>query len=145
MPRSVDVRKELTEALRLDLVGPRPDGPYADEVLTDRPSTWYLTGFLVPFEASEETRRGDDADDVLDSAAHAGHDDDADDGDRASARRTWFSSTIGLSVPRHAHPSALRATYCTVANLSSGGRCRGYSSECSYSQPAAAGHTPSWY
>ncbi len=98
MTRSVDVREELTEALRLDLVGPRPHSPYADEVLSDRPSTWYLTGFLVPFEASEETRRGDDSDDVLDSAPHAGHDDDADDGDRASARRTWFASAIGLSV-----------------------------------------------
>ena len=49
------VRSELVDALRLDLIGPgevlgdpgRTPGDAA-EVLPQRPSSWYLTGFLVP-------------------------------------------------------------------------------------------------
>ena len=45
---AADVRERLTRALRLDLVGPEPNDPQADEVLDRAPSRWYLTGFLVP-------------------------------------------------------------------------------------------------
>ena len=48
------VRSRLLDALRLDLVGPRPGEPghdaYTEEVLPVAPSRWYLTGFLVPYE-----------------------------------------------------------------------------------------------
>ena len=52
---SVEVRERLVEALRLDLVGPGADGPCADECLPGwvRPSTWYLTGFLIPVGTPE--------------------------------------------------------------------------------------------
>ena len=51
------IRTTLVDALRLDLVGPDPDEPlhaaHATETLPTAPSTWYLTGFLVPFQAAE--------------------------------------------------------------------------------------------
>lgn len=44
---SLDVREQLIDALRLDLVSPWPGHEYAGERLPcrNRPSGWYLTGF----------------------------------------------------------------------------------------------------
>ena len=44
------VRERLVEALELDLVGPGRGHPLAEERLPgwERPSNWYLTGFLIP-------------------------------------------------------------------------------------------------
>ena len=41
---------DTVEALRLDLVGPQAGSTHAVERLPGwvRPSTWYLTGFLIP-------------------------------------------------------------------------------------------------
>ena len=49
LTRPVEVRTRLREALELDLVGPWAGHPLADERLRgwERPSNWYLTGFLV--------------------------------------------------------------------------------------------------
>ena len=49
--KPVEVRSQLVEALQIDLVGPLPvpeHARYASEVLNQRPSNWYLTGFLAP-------------------------------------------------------------------------------------------------
>jgi len=46
--KPVEVRGQLVEALRLDLVGPDNGSDLEAEVLTQAPSRWYLTGFLVP-------------------------------------------------------------------------------------------------
>jgi hypothetical protein len=43
--------RPLTQALRLDLVGPERDEPQIDEVLSVPPSRWYLTGFPAPWSA----------------------------------------------------------------------------------------------
>jgi len=56
---SADVRSFLTHALRLDLIGPDPDEPQASEVLPIAPSRWYLTGFLVPWNAPAQQKRDD--------------------------------------------------------------------------------------
>lgn len=52
---AVDVRALLIDALRLDLIGPSEVLGATDRILGDpaeilpqRPSTWYLAGFLVP-------------------------------------------------------------------------------------------------
>ncbi len=50
---SADVRHELVSALQLDLVGPRAGLGDVAETLPQNPSRWYLTGFLVPFDAGE--------------------------------------------------------------------------------------------
>ncbi len=50
--RPIEIRSQLVDALRLDLVGPGYDSELASEVLPQAPSRWYLTGFLVPLEGS---------------------------------------------------------------------------------------------
>jgi hypothetical protein len=49
--KPVEVRTELVNALQLDLVGPGDDLGFSVEVLSQAPSRWYLTGFLVPLGA----------------------------------------------------------------------------------------------
>jgi hypothetical protein len=91
-----DVRASLVGALRLDLVGPEPDDQARrSEVLPTSPSTWYLTGFLVPFEAAEADETESEQVDIV--RPRAGVDDDAAP-EQASKRKAPFPSSIGLSV-----------------------------------------------
>jgi len=103
MTTSKGVRSSLVEALRLDLVGPRPGfrphERYAAEELPTAPSRWYLTGFLVPHEAPVDERQDDDA--QADDLDDPGRPIEADDDGRpepASARRAFFPSSMGMSV-----------------------------------------------
>ncbi len=52
--KSVEVRQHLVDALRLDLVGPDASRNLGtpDEVLSQAPSRWYLTGSLGGFSES---------------------------------------------------------------------------------------------
>ena len=51
MTSSVDIRANLVELFRRDLIGPGPqDADLATERLNESPSRWYLTGFLAPAE-----------------------------------------------------------------------------------------------
>lgn len=99
MLSSAEVREQLVKALRIDLVGPNPtdDLSYQDEVLPQAPSKWYLTGFLVPYEASVHDRSDLTANDELDFAGHAGASDEEHAPEMASARKGLFPSSIGLS------------------------------------------------
>ena len=65
---SAQVRDYLVEAPKLDLVGPGAGHDLADELLHGwrRPSTWYLTGFLIPSDTPFEDRSDVDEDDSLD-------------------------------------------------------------------------------
>nr|WP_281241877.1 DISARM system helicase DrmA [Thiocapsa roseopersicina] len=95
--QSLDVRSGLVEALRLDLVGPDNDHAFANELLPESPTRWYLTGFLVPRHAPEEQRTDPQAADEIDS----GEDAEADDGappDRVAAVKSYLPSSLGLSV-----------------------------------------------
>ena len=81
---SVDVRAQLVDALRLDLVGPGEVlGPTnrvlgdLDEILPQRPSTWYLAGFLVPLDAAPEQRIDEQSMDVVDVINDSHAQDDA--------------------------------------------------------------------
>ena len=64
---SLDVRERLVEALKLDLVGPWAGHVLAEERLRgwERPSNWYLTGFLIPAGTSPEKSGDGDEDDDL--------------------------------------------------------------------------------
>jgi hypothetical protein len=67
---SAAVRAKLCEALRLDLIGPHNDHAFARELLPERPERWYLTGFLVPFDATAAERIIDqEPDEELDGGA----------------------------------------------------------------------------
>ncbi len=97
---SAAVRARLTDALRIDLIGPRPDDEAAlqRERLPQAPSRWYLTGFIVPSDAPEEQCAQDD-EETLDEAAEPVHGgDDAETPDRGSHKRVLLPSSMGLSV-----------------------------------------------
>ena len=96
---SATVRSDLVRALRLDLVGPGTgDEALAHEVLSQAPSRWYLTGFLVPLGAPEQQRAEVAADDELDTIDEAGGSDDAVTPEPGPARRAFLPSSMGLSV-----------------------------------------------
>ena len=96
---SASVRDYLTHALRLDLIGPRPeDAELAYEMLPHAPSRWYLTGFLVPSNAPE-SQRAQDAEEEFDQPDDPFHgSDDGGTPDRGSAKRNFFPSSIGMSI-----------------------------------------------
>jgi hypothetical protein len=95
---AVAVRDELVKALRLDTVGPSAGDSYEKEELPQAPSRWYLTGFLVPYEAPAEQREDEQGQEQLDLSGAAGAADDDETPEPASARRVFFPSSIGLSV-----------------------------------------------
>jgi hypothetical protein len=97
--RPVEVRGQLVEALRLDLIGPENGSELEAEVLPQAPSRWYLTGFLVPLEASEAQKSDETAQDDFDSVAGDGEGTDDDvTPEPPAARRAFFPSSIGLSL-----------------------------------------------
>jgi hypothetical protein len=95
---SAEIRSELVNALRLDLVGPGVDLGEAREVLPQAPSRWYLTGFLVPLGAKTEQRTDETADDDLDQAGDGGAADEDVPTDKPAARPRYFPSSIGASI-----------------------------------------------
>src|ERR1019366_1702052 len=94
----VEVREDLINALRLDLIGPGPGHPHESEILPQAPSRWYLTGFLVPYEAPESQRRDAVSDEQIDLPGMAGGTDDDERPERASGRKVFLPSSLGVSV-----------------------------------------------
>src|SRR5947209_2452181 len=97
---AADVRNRLTHALRLDLIGPEAGELQISEVLNIPPSRWYLTGFLVPWNAPVAQKQDEeDTQGELDLAnAGSGADEDDTAPEPPAARRGHFPSSIGLSV-----------------------------------------------
>jgi len=94
------VRASLVEALGLDLVGPAPGHELAEERLpgNTRPSSWYLTGFLVPSgtapeAAADEGEEDGDLDEVPDLPGLS----EESTEDRKAAKRVLLPSSMGLS------------------------------------------------
>src|SRR6266849_7553630 len=95
----VAVRAQLTDALRLDLVGPgevlgaesQALGD-ASEILPQRPSTWYLTGFLVPLDADPEQKTDPQSADELDGGGDAPGQEDGVAPEPAAARVRYLPS-----------------------------------------------------
>lgn len=109
---SAGVRSELVEALRMDLVGPANDHAFADELLPEPPSRWYLTGYLVPKDAPDDQRIDDTADEEIDGNEDASATDDGTPPDRATARRSLLPSSMGLSVLVLKEAKELHVTVC---------------------------------
>lgn len=113
MPTSAEIRSTLIDALQLDLIGPRPtDTDYEEEVLSQSPSKWYLTGFLVPYEADMSQRSDDTGDDVLEQLGSNSAGDDETTPEAASARKALFPSSMGLSFLLPADAKELHVTVC---------------------------------
>jgi Helicase conserved C-terminal domain len=96
--KPVEVRRELANALKLDLVGPSETLGTPNEVLPQAPSRWYLTGFLVPLDADHSQKVDEDSNDSVDSAGEGDGADDADTPEPASARQSYMPSSTGLSI-----------------------------------------------
>src|SRR5215213_148529 len=94
----VEIRQQLLETLELDLIGPRPGHELAQEMLhrRNRPSNWYLTGFLIPATTEENQAADIEADDDFDAVDEGGGDETAED--RVAAKKAYFPSSIGLST-----------------------------------------------
>jgi hypothetical protein len=112
-PAAVAVRQQLVEALMLDLVGPWAGHALAAERLhgRERPSNWYLTGFLIPSGTPPEQRADADEDDDLGSEvpAAAGLAEESSD-ERQAAKKGFFPSSMGLSFLVSRQTNALTMT-----------------------------------
>jgi len=95
---SAEVRSSLIDALKLDLIGPEPDSIHVQEIIPQAPSKWYLSGFLVPYEAKLQDRSDPDSDDSFDpQLPKSPSGDDDEKPEAASARKGIFPSSFGLS------------------------------------------------
>ena len=94
----LEIRRDLVDALQIDLIG--PTGPLGNhnEFLPQTPSRWYLTGFLVPTDADEAQRSDPTSNDELDQAAEPAGGDDDDTPEKSAARRSYLPSSMGISV-----------------------------------------------
>jgi len=110
---SVEIREELIRALRLDLIGPEPGSRHESETLPMAPLRWYLTGFLVPYEAPESQRRDAVSDDEIDELTPTPGADDDERPERASGRKVFLPSSLGISVlvPAEAKSLHVRASW----------------------------------
>lgn len=96
MTESVEVRASMVDALRLDLVGPTNDHPFAREVLPDPPQQWYATGFLVPRDEPKVERPDEtSADEDIDAGDAEGQCEGQTD--RIPAQKGHFPSSLGVT------------------------------------------------
>jgi hypothetical protein len=97
---SLEVRERLVNALQLDLVGPWPDHELAEEKLRgwERPSNWYLTGFLIPVTAPPDQSADIDAEEELEEVPeNAGLAEESAE-ERGAAKKSFFPSSMGIST-----------------------------------------------
>ena len=110
---SLEIRAALAHALQLDLIGPGSEGEHADEALPgwERPSVWYLTGFLVPTGTPAAERADDDEDDDFDGEVpeRAGLSEESTQHSKRTKRR-FFPSSMGLSFLVRPNADAIRVT-----------------------------------
>jgi hypothetical protein len=125
MTTSLEVRNGLVDLLRRDLLGPHPDrdGDLAKEVLDEKPSRWYVSGFIVPAydgaappKTDEEEVAEQQEDDLLASetldSSVTGEADEKDSPDQPPRDR-FLPSSIGLTVvlPEAVKEVGLRVTW----------------------------------
>lgn len=97
---SLEVRAHLAAALELDLVGPWPGHAFAEERLRswERPSNWYLTGFLIPSGTPPEKKSDESEDDDFNEAPEQAGLSEENNDDRKAAKKAYFPSSMGLSL-----------------------------------------------
>ena len=96
MKGSIQIRSALVETLELDLIGPRNDHSFAHELLPQSPQRWYLTGYLIPRSADEQSRRA--GDEELDLEVATGTSGDDNEEGEQQAQVSHLPSSMGLSV-----------------------------------------------
>lgn len=111
---SLDVRERLLDALKLDLIGPWAGHELETERLPGhiRPSTWYLTGFLIPSGSPLETSSDNDEDEDLDVIPkNTGLIEESSE-ERRTAKKAYFPSSMGISFLVSGDTRELNATLC---------------------------------
>jgi hypothetical protein len=104
MTSSKDVRTQLVHTLRRDLVGALPDETdIARELLPERPSRWYLTGFIAPiedaiFDEAAWDAEGDNETEPPDDPVMPGRAEDDAEPDTGSTARRLMPNSLGLTV-----------------------------------------------
>jgi hypothetical protein len=111
---SLEVREQLVEALKLDLVGPWAGHALAEEKLPGwvRPSKWYLTGFLIPSGTPPEERSDDDEDDDPGAVPETEGSAEESSEERKAAKKGFFPSSMGLSFLVRPEAEVLEVTVC---------------------------------
>jgi len=95
---SAEIRSTLVDALQLDLVGPTPtDRDHAEEILTQAPSKWYLTGFLAPLGAKPDDRSDDEGNVEPQELGDSATSEDGQSPEVTPARKALFPSSMGMS------------------------------------------------
>ena len=95
---SLEVRTELVEALRLDLVGPWPGHRFEEELLKESPSRWYLTGYLIPEQAPEAQKFDPSSTEQLEGGGDSSGGDDDSSAPEKVSQKSFLPSSLGLSV-----------------------------------------------
>lgn len=117
MTTPAEVRQQIIEALKLDLIGPSPHHApeWQEEIIDQAPSKWYLSGFLVSTTAPVELKMDDspDADDDLEAIPKTLGTEEKDAPETTAARRSYFPSSMGMSVllPPHLNQLEVVATW----------------------------------
>lgn len=104
---AIEVRSEIVDRLRRDLVGPSEhpgDDDLSSEQLPENPSRWYLTGFLAPaYDGPIADSDSDEEQEELlalepGGAGAGGAAGDDDEPEPPAARRRFLPSSIGITV-----------------------------------------------
>ena len=103
-------RKDLTDTLHLDLIGPQKGGRFEDELLSETPTSWYLAGYLVPTTAGDDLRLDDEVEDEIDAAPEAGGYDDDAPVDRSASGNNYLPSSMGMTTIIPANAKAVSVT-----------------------------------
>lgn len=93
------VRQYIVDAVKLDLVGPCIDHGDPCERLKgwERPSTWYLTGFLIPTGTPPEQAGDQDEDEEFELVAEPSGQPGESTDEKKAAKKGYFPSSMGLS------------------------------------------------
>lgn len=125
MTTSEAVRTQLIDILRRDLIGPHPDldADLEREVLDEKPSRWYVGGFIVPsydgitpVKEDEDEAAENSGDELLSletlDSSPRGDEDDNEAADQPPRDR-FLPSSVGLTVilPEEARQVTIRATW----------------------------------
>ena len=105
-----EVRTDLQDNLKLDLIGPCAGHACESELLPEFPTSWYLTGYLVPTGADDEVRLQDDGDDELDVIPSPGGLDDDSPVDRSASGKNYLPSSMGITALIPAGAESVTAT-----------------------------------
>lgn len=109
---SEQVRQYLVEAAKLDLIGPGRGLGDPEERLRgwERPSTWYLTGFLIPTGTPPEQAADADEDEDVEVPGEPSGQPGESTEDKKAAKKSFFPSSMGLSFQTASEVRDLKVT-----------------------------------